>query len=224
MNGKCSVVMRSFLVSLLACVAWPAMGDPPAAGPDPGSNPTASVLPSRFTLTLKDGFSRLVDDTQTINNHNWSFDSPRSVFDFYSIEGEGWIGPNKNLSIGGEFMHYESRFKRVDAPTVNHTMKVRTWLVKSKYYYGSANAAWRPYLGGGVGVIDVTDSSGPIGGNTDGSSWQAVAGMQWRSERIGVRAEYIYLLANVRDESDQKVNASMQGLFLGVSFYFGSAR
>ena len=221
MNVKYSVGSRSFLALLLACAAWPVMGDPPAPGLDSGSEQTRPALPGKFVLTLKEGFFRLADDSQTINNHDWKFNSPHSI---YAIEGEGWIGPEKDLSIGGEIIYYDSRFKRTDAPNINHKMQVRTLLVKPKYFFGSPNANWRPYIGAGFGHVDVTDNNGPIGGDAGGPAYQAVAGMQLRSERIGVRAEYMYLHAKVDDENDQKVNASIHGLFLGLVFYFGSNR
>jgi opacity protein-like surface antigen len=93
-------------------------------------------------------------------------------------------------------------------------------LARSKYYF-RPGGAWQPYLGAGIGTVWSQDFSGPIHGLANGLGYQGVAGMQLRSDRFGVRLEYTYLRARLTDDEGEKIDASVRGVLLGVSFYFG---
>jgi opacity protein-like surface antigen len=214
MKRSRSLITHCVLAAMFVAPVWSASADTatPAAG---------TVLPNSTVLTLKVGAFNLNDDRQLLNNYEWDFSSSVTP---YAIEIEGWSGADKRITLGGEFMFYQSRFKRSGAPTVIQSMHVRTLVAKPKYFFGGANDSWRPYLGVGLGVAQVSDDEGPIGGSATGPAMQAVAGMQWRSERIGIRAEYLYLHTDVEDESIQEVNASGRALLVGISIHFGRAR
>ena len=99
-------------------------------------------------------------------------------------------------------------------------MYTHAFLVKSKYYFRLGKAL-QPYVGGGIGTVWVHDFSGPIHGFADGLGYQGVLGMLLRTDRVGMRVEYMYLHARVADNNGERIDASTRGLFVGLSFFFG---
>jgi len=202
---------RWFFVLLLAGTALPAMGQsPPPKERD--------AQPNTFVLTIKTGNVKLADDSQTIGGNDWFFE--RSATDIAAIEGETRVGDaTENLSLGFEVLRYDNRFKSAGASGVGGTMYTRAFLAKSKYYF-LPGSAWQPYVGGGFGIVQAFDYSGPLH-SSEGLGYQGVVGMQLRGERIGLKMEYLGLLARVTDDSGNKINLSSHGVFVGLSFYFG---
>jgi len=204
---------RLFPILLLAGLALPAMGQSPKEN--------EYRQPNAFALTIKTGDLKLVNDSQTISGNAFRFEeSANTVF---AIEGETRLQrESENLSFGGEILRYKNPFKRVSSttPGFEDTMYSYAFLAKSKYYF-RPGAAWQPYLGGGIGTVWSQDFSGPIHGLANGLGYQAVAGMQLRTDRVGVRLEYTYLRARLTDDEGEKMDASARGVFFGVSFYFG---
>jgi hypothetical protein len=198
-------VLRPVVAAVLLFAAMPVFAEAPAF-----------TQPNKFALTIKGGHLKLVDDTQTIAGSARSFDD--SADNIFAIEGETRF-QGENVSIGGEFIRYRNRFRRVTATDFEDRMHTYALVAKAKYFFG--HSAWQPYVGAGVGRMEVHDLGGPIEGLSGGYALQGVAGLQWRTDRVGLRAEYLYLHGRVEDDKSDEVRASVQGAFLGVSFFFG---
>ena len=203
---------RWFFVLLLAGTALPAMGQSP-------SPKERNAQPNAFVLTIKTGDVKLADDSQTIGGNDWFFE--RSATDIAAIEGETRLGRGaENLSLGGEVLRYNNRFRLASAPgAFAGTMYTRAFFAKSKYYF-MPGSAWQPYAGAGFGVVQAFDYSGPLH-SAEGTGYQGVVGMQLRTERVGLRMEYLGLWARIADDEGRKINLSSHGLFVGLSFFFG---
>ncbi len=202
---------RWYLVLLLAGVALPAMSQ--------SSSPKQrSAQPNSFVLTLKTGSVRFADESQTISGSDWSFE--RSASSVAAFEGEARVGGGtENLSLGFEVLRYDNRFRPASGSGVGGTMYTRAFLAKSKYYF-LPGSAWQPYVGGGFGIVQAFDYSGPLH-SAEGVGYQGVVGMQLRADRIGLKMEYLGLLARLTDDNGDRINLSSHGLFVGLSFYFG---
>jgi len=189
----------------------------PAAGQSPPAK-QRSAQPNSFVLTLKTGSVRLSDDSQTVSGNNWTLD--RSASNVAALEGEARVGGGtENLSLGFEVLRYDNRFRPESGSGVGGTMYTRAFLAKSKYYF-LPGSAWQPYVGGGFGIVQAFDYSGPLH-SAEGVGYQGVVGMQLRADRIGMKMEYLGLLARLTDDIGDRVNVSSHGLFVGLSFYFG---
>ena len=151
-----------------------------------------SAQPNSFVLTLKTGSVRFADDSQTISGSDWLLE--RSATDVAAIEGETRVGGgSENLSLGFEVLRYDNRFKSASASGVGGTMYTRAFLAKSKYYF-LPESAWQPYVGGGFGIVQAFDYSGPLH-SAEGVGYQGIVGMQLRGERVGLKVEYLGLWA-----------------------------
>jgi len=204
---------RSFLILLLAGIALPAMSQSPEE--------KGNRQPNAFVLTIKTGDLTLVDGSQTISGVDRVFD--KSAGRIFAIEGEGRLRREaENLSLGGEFISYRNRFGRASTAGggFEDNMYTLAFLIKSKYYFRPGKAL-QPYLGGGIGTVWVQDFSGPIHGLANGLGYQGVLGMQLRTDRVGVRLEYMYLHGRVADDGGERIDASTRGLFVGLSFFLG---
>jgi hypothetical protein len=204
---------RWYFVLLLTGMALPAMGQSPAPN-------EANRQPNTFVLTFKTGYVKLVDDSQTISGNDWLFE--RRAINVAAIEGETRL-PNeaRNFSLGGEVLHYQNAYRGASAPSSasGGEMYTHAFLVKSKYYF-MPGSAWQPYVGGGFGLVWAYDYYAPLH-TAEGLGYQGVVGMQLRTERVGLRVEYMGLRARLLDDSTGKLNASSYGLFVGLSFFFG---
>ncbi|HKB73103.1 MAG TPA: outer membrane beta-barrel protein [Burkholderiales bacterium] len=205
---------RSFLIVLLAGIALPAIGQAPGE--------TERVWqPNAFVLTIKTGDLRLADDSQTISGNDRIFE--RSASTVFAIEGETRLQREaENVSFGGEILQYRNPFRRASTASgsFEDTMYTHAFLAKAKYYFRPGKAL-QPYLGGGIGTVWSHDFEGPIHGFANGIGYQGVLGMQLRSDRIGMRVEYMYLRGRLTDNNGEKIDASTYGLFAGLSFFFG---
>ena len=204
---------RSFFVLLLSGIALPVMGQSPTPK-------ERNAQPNAFVLTLKSGDVKLANDSQTISGNDWFFE--RSATDIAAIEGETRLQREaENLSLGGEILRYRNPFRLASAPGPGFTgtMYTQALLAKSKYYFLPGNA-WQPYVGGGFGLVWSYDYSGPLH-SANGVGYQGVVGMQLRTDRVGFRMEYMALRARLTDDLGGKIDASSQGLLVGLSFYFG---
>jgi hypothetical protein len=196
---------------LLAGMALPAAGQ--SAPPK-----QRSAQPNTFVLTIKTGSVRLADASQTIAGNDWTLD--RSARSIAAIEGETRVGGGtESLSLGFEVLRHDNRFRPESGSGVGGTMYTRAFLAKSKYYF-LPGSAWQPYVGGGFGIVQAFDYSGPLH-SAEGVGYQGIVGMQLRGDRVGLKMEYLGLWAHPADDNGNKINLSSHGLFVGLSFYFG---
>ena len=201
---------RLCLGLFLAVLALPAAGQ--------SLPPKQRTHPNSFVLTLKTGSVRFADESQTVSGNNWSFD--RSASSIAALEGESRMGAGtENVSLGFEVLRYDNRFRAASGSGVGGTMYTRAFLAKSKYYF-LPGSAWQPYVGGGFGMVQAFDYSAPLH-SAEGVGYQGVVGMQLRADRVGLKMEYLGLLARLSDDNGDRINVSSHGLFVGLGFYFG---
>jgi cell division septation protein DedD len=208
--------------------AKPAAPPAPAPTPKPKPKPKAAQTPvpvsapaaaprgraKNFAIMLKTGAFKLASDSQTILSAQRAFDD--SASSVYSIEGEWFVRPD--ISIGLEAMGFSNDYSTPSSASATGSTDTTAILFNAKRYFLPASA-WQPYIGAGLGSA-AADFSGAITGSTSGFALQGVAGVQWRSQTLALRAEYKYLKADTEDDNSQKVDMSGSGLFVGVGFYF----
>lgn len=206
-----SAISRSCLVLSLAWAALPAVAQSPAEARQPNT----------LALTFKTGDVRLIDDSQSISTTDRTFDAGASGVWGVELETRLPAGA-QNLSIGGEVLLYKNNFRKVTSsgPGFEDTMYTSAFLAKTKYYF-LPGSPWQPYAGAGIGTVWSHDFTGPIHGIANGFAYQAVVGMQLRSERVGMRVEYMVLSARLKDDQGERIDASSRGLFAGFCVYFG---
>jgi len=173
---------------------------------------------SGVTLIFKGGSFSLGSDAQNINAESstgvstafqTTFSGSASAF---GMEAEwrsraGW-------AFGGEAMVHSHEFTTVPAvPLGQGDMRVVSVLVNAKKYF-RPEAVVQPYLGAGIGIALVS-MSGQLEGTTTGYSMQAMGGVAFRWEHVGIYTEAKYQ-ANITSD----VDASGLGLFAGMSVHF----
>jgi opacity protein-like surface antigen len=200
----------------------PAMKAAPVArkAQEPRDRPVeedTSEARSGVTLIFKGGSFSLGSDAQNINavsggvttSFQTTFGGTASAF---GLEAE-WRARN-GWAFGGEAMAHSHEFTTVPAvPLGTGEMRVVTVLVNAKKYF-RPEAVVQPYLGAGIGIARVS-MSGQLEGTTTGYSMQAMGGVAFRWERVGLYTEAKYQANNAPD-----VDASGIGLFAGMSVHF----
>jgi opacity protein-like surface antigen len=175
-----------------------------------------------FTLTFKFGEAKLLDTTQEISNNDQEFN--RYANNIIGVEGETRYSGNNQVAFGVDGFHYRHNFERV-ATSERERMETFTVLAKGKYFF-LPDSPVQPYVGGGVGPSMALDYDGPIESTAAGLAVQGVVGVQYRWENIGMRLEYNYLHARLRDGKSEPdtIDTSSHGYFLGFSIFFGKDR
>jgi len=181
---------------------------------DPSANPKVFIGPSDIGLMLKLGALTLSEDTQMILGANRRFDD--SVSGLYAIEAYYQFG--SGYTLGGEILSYTAGFTTVGFND-KHDVDVTILLVNGKKYFRTRSSL-QPFIGAGIGVAS-TDISGPtINGNTSGVAYQLMAGVEYRSNNIGVFGEFKYVGADTEDDNNESVDVSGIGFFAGIAFHF----
>ena len=120
------------------------------------------------------------------------------------------------FAVGGEILSYTAEFTTAGN---KHDVDVLSFLANAKKYFRT-DSSLQPYIGAGLGVA-TTDISGPsISGNTSGLAYQLTAGLEYRSESIGVFGEIKTIGADTEDDSNENIDVSGTGFFAGVAFHF----
>lgn len=169
------------------------------------------------TLIFKGGSFSLGSDVQNINaqsggvptSFQTTFGGSASAF---GMEAE-WRSRN-GWAFGGEAMVHSHEFTTVPVVTLGQgDMRVVSVLVNAKKYF-RPEAIVQPYLGAGIGIA-VVSMSGQLEGTTTGYSMQAMGGVAFRWEHIG-----LYTEAKFQANKTPDVDASGTGLFAGLSVHF----
>jgi opacity protein-like surface antigen len=198
-------------VAIASLVLATTLAGAPVAAP-------ATERPNKFTLTVKGGEVNLIDERQTIAGTERDFDAEAS--NFLALEFETRFR-GENVAVGGEIMRYSNRFRRASVTSYENSMRTFAVLATGKYFFGDGHML-EPYIGGGVGIVHVHDYGGPIEGVSDGLAAKAVIGLQLRGDRFGGRLELFHHRARVDDDKGDEVDASVRGILLGATFFFGS--
>ena len=194
----------------------------PPPKPSPPPAPTQSTAaremstpsePGRdwnFALIAHAGTFKLTEGNQVVGGLASTYDTTsKSVF---GVEAE-WRSKT-GLAVGGELFQYENDLAPGTNP--NAEQKVLAVMANGKYYFRLASSLY-PFVGAGVGLARATYSGG-LTGDATGLAFQALAGMEFRFNRIGVSLQYRYLDATTGDTEEVKVGGS--GILAGVSIAF----
>jgi len=195
---------------------------PPKPSPAPAeSQPTVGQEKSTardsdrdwdFALIVKAGTFKMADDNQVVAGLPSTFDTTStSVF---GVEAE-WRS-KAGIAVGGEVLHYNNDLVSPGA-IPNAEQEVFAVLANGKYYFRLANWLY-PFVGAGIGFANASYSEG-LTGTASGLAFQALAGMEFRFNRIGVNVQYKYLDATT-GSSDKEVKVGGSGILAGVSFVF----
>jgi len=178
--------------------------------------------PNSFVMSVKSGEVTLVDASQTIAGAEREFNDDAS--NFLALEFET-RARGEDVAVGGEIMRYTNRYRRATLTGGNYEDSMRTFalLATGKFFFGEGRR-FEPYLGGGVGVVQLHDYGGPIEGLAGGLAAKAVVGLQVRGDRFGGRLELFHLQGAADDDKGDEIDASANGVLLGATFFFGPRR
>jgi opacity protein-like surface antigen len=171
------------------------------------------------TLIFKGGSFSLGSDVQSISADVSGVPTPfQTTFGgsatAFGLDAE-WRTRN-GWAFGGEAMVHSHKYTAVSlAPASSGTgdMQVVTVLANAKKYFRPQSIV-QPYVGAGIGIA-VVNMSGQLEGTTIGYSIQAMGGVAFRWEHVG-----IYTEAKFQANKASDVDASGSGLFAGMSVQF----
>lgn len=171
------------------------------------------AMADSVALIVKAGSFKLSDETQAISGISLTFDDKASgVFG-----GELEWRRNDNIAFGAELLLYSNDW-RSGLGTVgdNDTLAL---LVNAKKYFAATKHVL-PFIGAGIGFTSA-DFSGP-GGSVSASdlALQAMAGIEFRGEKVGFYTEAKYLTSKPEDDVGANIDVSGVGIFAGVSITF----
>ena len=165
-----------------------------------------------MALIVRAGTFELANDNQVVAALPSTFDTTStSVF---GVEAE-WRSKS-GIALGGEVFHYNNDLVSPGA-IPNAEQEVFAILANGKYYFRLANWFY-PFVGAGIGLANASYSEG-LTGTASGLALQALAGMEFRFNRIGVNVQYKYLDATT-GSSGKEVKVGGSGILAGVSFIF----
>ena len=175
---------------------------------------SAPALADSVAVILKAGSFSVSKDRQTIDGGTIELDD--SASGVFGIEGE-WRQTN-GLALGIEYLQYEND---VGAPSVvgSSTMDTSVVLFNAKKYF-RPTATVNPYVGAGVGAVSIDFSGDIITGSAGGFALQAIGGVEFRWDKVGLYTEFKALHAEAEDDAGEKAKAGGSGVFAGVSISF----
>ncbi len=175
---------------------------------------SAPVLADSVAVIVKAGSFSLSKDRQTIVGENVEFDDSSSGV--FGIEGE-WRQTN-GLALGIEYLQYENDFGALSVVGTG-TMDTSVLLFNVKKYF-QPTATVNPYIGAGFGAVSVDFSGDIIAGSAGGFALQAIGGVEFRFDKVGLYTELKALHAEAEDDAGEKAKAGGSGVFAGVSISF----
>ena len=186
--------------------------------PKPSPSPAAMSTPSEahrdwnFALIARAGTFKMANENQVVAGLPSTFDTTStSVF---GVEAE-WRGKG-GIAVGGEVFHYNNDLV-LPGIIPNAQQEVLAILANGKYYFRLTNWFY-PFVGAGVGLANVSYSDG-LTGTASGLAFQALAGMEFRFNQIGVNVQYKYLDATAGN-TGKEVKVGGSGILAGVSLAF----
>jgi len=183
---------------------------------DASAQPGRPIKPGGVAVIVKAGALTLSEESQNITvgvtNYDLAFDDSASG----PFAVEAYYQYPSGFTIGGEILSYTAQFT---TSSNLHDMDVLVFSANAKKYFRD-RSSFQPFIGAGIGYA-LTDISGPIlTGNTSGISYQLMVGAEYRTESIGLIAEYKIIGADTEDDSGQSIDVSGSGIFAGVAFHF----
>lgn len=178
-----------------------------------GSLGVSPAMADPVALIIKAGSFKLSDESQSISGISLTFDDKASgVFG-----GELEWRTKENVAFGAELLLYSNDWRSgVGTTGDNDTLAL---MVNAKRYFAVSKNVF-PFVGAGVGFASV-DFTGP-GGSASGSDLavQAMAGIEFRADKIGFYTEAKYLTSKPEDDFGAEIDVTGVGLFAGLSITF----
>jgi opacity protein-like surface antigen len=178
--------------------------------------PVAGAARSGFNLIFKGGSYQLNADSQNILLAQRNFTAGGSGF---GAEAE-WQFAN-GIAVGAEVFGHSHDYTTV-ASTAAGDVSALHIMVNIKKYFRTGQTV-QPYLGAGLGTVtaDFSSSSGAgITGSGAGFAVQAMGGVAFRWQHVGLYTELKFQSAKAEDANGETVDVSGLGLFAGVSAHF----
>jgi len=209
-------VQHARLVRETAPVAKTARTAPKPVRKPAHAEESAPVPRSSFNLILKGGSFSLASADQNIEadaggiptTFKTSFTQAAPIF---GLEGE-WYGES-GWAFGAEVLSHKHEYTTVPGALGKGDMQVVTITANGKKYFRPGSVV-QPFLGAGLGVSTMS-MSGQLEGSSTGYAVQAMAGVAFRWQYVGLYTEVKYQLAESAD-----VSASGPGLFAGFGVHF----
>jgi len=155
------------------------------------------------------------------NSHTGGYVFDTSSDSVYGFEYERRF--SMGLSIGVEHMHIENS---ITSPSSESELDVDILFFISRYYFNyDKSSHWRPFVGLGAGYgSGETRSYGAI----DGQAYQAMAGITYEWDRMGMYLQYKRMYSKIDADSigilrytgSPEFDISGQGLFAGLIVKF----
>lgn len=185
-----------------------------------GPKPQAAPTPARssFNLILKGGSFSLGSASQDIDAADTSGATVTFQTDFtqagavFGIEAE-WYDQN-GWAFGGEVNVHAHDYTTLPVGVLGQgEMQVVTVLFNAKKYFRPGSVV-QPFLGAGLGLASVS-MSGQLEGSTAGIAAQALGGLAFRWQHVGLYTELKYQLATTAD-----VDVSGAAFLAGLGVHF----
>jgi len=185
-------------------------------GPETTTGESGSEGQSGFSLLLKGGSYQLGSGSQTILGATRTFTTGGTSL---GIEGEWRLA--SGVAFGAEIFSHSHEYTTT-ASTATGELSLLHVMVNIKKYFRPGSIV-QPYIGAGLGAVSASFSGSSVGsitGSATGYGVQAMGGVAFRWQHVGLYTELKAQSAKIEDVNNQSVDASGTGLFAGLSVQF----
>lgn len=175
---------------------------------------TAPATANSVAVIVKAGSFSVSTDRQTIDNVSVIIDDSASSVFGLELEWRQTSG----IAFGLEYVQYESDVTRTGS-SARSTMETMATLANIKKYFRPSSTV-NPYIGAGIGAAGIEFGGNLLSGSAGGLAAQAMTGVEFRWNKVGLYTELKYLYAEVEDDFNQTAKGTGAGMFAGVSFSF----
>jgi len=179
---------------------------PASAKPEPSSERSWGLA-----LIGKAGLFKMDTANQVVGGVPFTYSTNSKSVAALEFEWRSRSGP----AAGVEVFHYRND---VSANGLTGQQTVIAYLLNGKYYF-RASDRWYPFVGAGVGVASAS-YGGSLGGKASGTAYQALAGIEYRFQNLGVSLNYRHLASTTDDGAGQEVKVGGNGILAGLSLAF----
>lgn len=173
-----------------------------------------TAIADSVAVIVKAGSFSVSKDRQTIDNVSVIIDDSASSVFGLELEWRQTSG----LAFGLEYVQYENDVTRTGF-SARSTMETMAILGNIKKYFRPTSTV-NPYIGAGIGAAGIDFSGNLITGSAGGLAAQAMTGVEFRWNKVGLYTELKYLYAEAEDDFNQTAKGTGTGMFAGVSFSF----
>jgi opacity protein-like surface antigen len=167
----------------------------------------------RMALIARGGSFKLAQPEQFPSGLQTTFEAASKPAFGIEVEGRSASG----FAAGGEVFYYKNDLV-LNGTALSGQQAVAAILVNAKYYYRPAGG-FSPYVGAGVGSA-AASYGGDFTGKASGPAFQAVVGIEFRSEHFGFNVQYKELASTIEDDAGLKLKVGGRGVLAGLSIIF----